>query len=1294
MDEDAVKRRGASSSGCGRGPTIQGMRRLGFSRPVGVLLLLGGLLVAVAACVLASRLLIALPAFGRVPTPAAPVRFAGLPTPVVIRPQWTSYTYTGPINDLALSNGLLWAATGGGLVVWDGAGASVRFAVEHGLAANRVNSVAIGRDGAIWAATAGGLSRYDGRAWQTFTTAEGLPANAVYDVVVDRDGIVWAGTHAGLARYDGQEWRAYRSEGLFAALPGDVVYDLAVDSANRLWVATLGGLARLEGERWTPLPAPYNDSDLPIFALAAGPNGVVWGMTEVELVRFDGATIDAFARAASSPSGLPVYGVVGLAVAADGAVYAADAGQGPIERLDPQTGDREIIAVGSRADELAANGALLVDESGALWAGLGDSVRRLAGGQWSVLAGPSELAANVLTGMAHDGRALWVASPVGLARFDGRWQPFGVADGLPSDDTRALAVAPDGALWAAFDTPLRGVARYDSDGWQTITCPTAAPTSAAIADAAQTPDALWFATLTGVSRFDGASWQTFDRRDGLPDDAVNAVAAHGDTVWAATARGIARYDGGWRVVSDEPATALAVASGGAVWAYDGRALFRVTGAAVRVAPPLPTTVRDLAATGEAVWLATPDGALRYDGVWTVFTPDEGLPSMDVTAIGAGDDGRVWAATGSDEGQPQIVVFDGARWTAHPNRDAAAEQLADSSVSRILTPPDGDVWLSTFGNLERLHDGDWSALSVTDGFPYVTALAWAYDTVWAGTVEGLLGFDGQNWRPFDAPAAGPSGPRVSALAVAPTGELWVAQTSGQPNSLRFYNGTAWTNVPLPAPTMFVTDMAFTAAGQLVAVVYDENRVLLGIYDGETWAWPTVEALRLEPRWLGVAPDGRLWLSGLSLDGATLPEIVDSLRPGAPEPTSADRAAVAVFELGPQGLGQEVGRFQAPDIVASSWRWAGLLHPIAFGPDGRVYVAGHEAVYVFDGGDTVTPVATLELPLPFSRYTASAVMAPDGRLWVGTDAGAAVWDGRAWRTYYAPPRAPEWWGSVNTLLPRADGGIVLGTDGGGLGLYTGRGFTGLTDERQRPVEWEQIRAPYTALLYRDMGELWAATDGGGVTRLTDTDWQVFMPDATLAADVTALAATDERLWLGTAAGRVALEPAGDSCRFAAVEPSAKVSDVLRDGQGDVWLATDDEGVLRLRDDEEPALELTGDIQRIALGPNGELWFTDDRQPWLLRYRPGGGDDAWSRLPLDSKMTTFNMDTVTVLAVGPNLDLWLGGSTLEHRGLARFSSGQWSLLTTADGLADNEVLTIVVAPDGAVWVATAGGLSRFQP
>jgi len=1270
------------------------MRRLGFSRPVSVLLLVGGLLVAVAACALASRLLGALPTFGRGPTLAAPVRITALPTPVVTRPQWTSYTYTGPINDLALSNGLVWAATDGGLVVWDGTGAVVRFTAEHGLAGNRVSSVAIGADGAIWAGTRSGLSRYDGRAWQTFTTADGLPNDLVNDVVIDRDGYVWAATEGGLGRYDGEAWRMVGRTTLFSRPADEQVFALAVDSANRLWAATSGGLSRLVGERWETLTVADGLPDSPIYRLVFGPGDVVWGATDLGLVRVDGATIDLFMPDVALAEQQNIRKIKGLSVAADGTVYLAYANDGTIERFDPLSGDSEVIAAGPRPTAWTWSGALLFDDSGALWAGVGDTLRRLAGGQWSVLAGPSELPTNITTDLAHDGRALWLSSVMGMARFDGRWRSFSLADGLPTTDTRALAVAPDGGLWAAFDTPLRGVARYDGDGWQTITCPTAAPTSAQVTGAAQTSDALWFATATGVSRSDGAAWRTFDRRDGLPDDAINAVAAHGETVWAATAHGIARYDGRWRVVSDAAATDLAAAPGGAIWAYDGRAVFRVDEAGPRAALPLPTAVRSLVATDDALWLATPDGVLRYDGVWTVFTPDDGLPTIDVTAVGAGDDGRVWAATSGDTGDFEFVVFDGGRWGPHPQRDVAAEQLAGRSGSQMLATPDGDVWLATTAGLERFHDGRWSVYAMEQGQPVnsVTVLAWAYDTAWAGTSDGLARFDGQNWQPAGGASPEQAGTPVTALAVAPAGELWVG-TGGPSNRLLVYDGQAWTVAPLPNPSLVVTQMAFTPDGQLLAIAYNDEQAFLGLYDGQAWQWPSSEELGLEPRWLGVAPDGRLWLIGLAPAApGSLPELVESLIPGAEEDGRQAVAAVAVFEMGPAGLGREVGRFESPDIIAAGWGYVGSLSPIAFGPNGRVYVAGQEAIYVFDGGDAIVPIETLPLRLPFSRYVYNVAVDPDGRLWVATDVGVVVWDGRAWQSYYAKPRTPTWWGSVTTLLPRADGGIVVGTSGGGLGLYTGRGFTGLTDLRERPAEWARRTTPISALLYRDAGELWVATDGGGVSRLTETEWQVFMPDATLSGGVGALAAMDDRLWLGTMAGRAALEPVGDSCRFAAVVAGSWVSDALRDGQGVVWMATSDDGVLRLGDGPEATRELTGQVRYMALSPNGDVWFADERQPWLLRYRPDGGEDAWSRLPFDMDM--MSAGSLMALAVGPNLDLWLGGMEGDYGGLVRFSSGRWSRLTTADGLADNWVLDVVVAPDGAVWVATYGGLSRFAP
>lgn len=43
-------------------------------------------------------------------------------------------------------------------------------------------------------------------------------------------------------------------------------------------------------------------------------------------------------------------------------------------------------------------------------------------------------------------------------------------------------------------------------------------------------------------------------------------------------------------------------------------------------------------------------------------------------------------------------------------------------------------------------------------------------------------------------------------------------------------------------MFVAQMAVTAAGQLVAVAYDDGADLLGIYDGRAWVWHASEALQ--------------------------------------------------------------------------------------------------------------------------------------------------------------------------------------------------------------------------------------------------------------------------------------------------------------------------------------------------------------------------------------------------------------------------------------------------------------------
>jgi len=68
----------------------------------------------------------------------------------------------------------------------------------------------------------------------------------------------------------------------------------------------------------------------------------------------------------------------------------------------------------------------------------------------------------------------------------------------------------------------------------------------------------------------------------------------------------------------------------------------------------------------------------------------------------------------------------------------------------------------------------------------------------------------------------------------------------------------------------------------------------------------------------------------------------------------------------------------------------------------------------------------------------------------------------------------------------------------------------------------------------------------------------------------------------------------------------------------------------------------------------------------------------------------DYVSSIAVAPDGALWLG----TVRGISRFDGEAWTNYTKDDGLAANGVRAIAVALDGALWFGTGtGGVSRFD-
>jgi ligand-binding sensor domain-containing protein len=99
---------------------------------------------------------------------------------------------------------------------------------------------------------------------------------------------------------------------------------------------------------------------------------------------------------------------------------------------------------------------------GALWFGTQAGLTRLMQGVWTSFTTHNGLTYGRIEAIADGGGRLFVATRGGgVSCFDGQtWTSLDVRNGLPSDHVRALAFAPDGALWLGTD---RGVARYQPD---------------------------------------------------------------------------------------------------------------------------------------------------------------------------------------------------------------------------------------------------------------------------------------------------------------------------------------------------------------------------------------------------------------------------------------------------------------------------------------------------------------------------------------------------------------------------------------------------------------------------------------------------------------------------------------------------------------------------------------------------------------------------------------------------------------------------------------------------------------
>lgn len=397
-------------------------------------------------------------------------------------------------------------------------------------------------------------------------------------------------------------------------------------------------------------------------------------------------------------------------------------------------------------------------DGGRLWAGTengGVVVWDVASGGFVQHAAPAQegLPSNRVYDIAFASadRTPWLATAGGVVRADGpAWRAWGVADGLPSDVVRTVAVDGRGVVWAGADAGIAYLAP-GAERWQIVArdaftrfsraAKKGPGATGAIDSAVDGRGRVWFAHGRDRVDEDRAALSWFDPADGAWRH-VTSVGPGGNP-----ANG----------PQTEQITALAV---------DGR--------------------------DGALWIGTwLRGLYRFDGTdWQWHTPASGLCGRSITALAAVG-AAIWAACADEQGAVGTARYDGARWSASPTAPRAPFITGIAAAG-------GRVWFAASsasavgGGLATRDGGPGRTLSTAGVTPAVNDItAVAVDgagRVWAGTRGfGVLGFDGRRWSHHTAASTGGrlAGDAVTDLAIAGD-TLWVAATKS------LYDGARWTD----------------------------------------------------------------------------------------------------------------------------------------------------------------------------------------------------------------------------------------------------------------------------------------------------------------------------------------------------------------------------------------------------------------------------------------------------------------------------------------------------------------------
>ncbi len=576
-------------------------------------------------------------------------------------------------------------------------------------------------------------------------------------------------------------------------------------------------------------------------------------------------------------------------------------------------------------------------------------------------------------------------------------------------------------------------------------------------------------------------------------------------------------------------------------------------------------------------------------------------------------------------------------------------------------------------------------------------------LWLGTEEGLQRYDGHSFKLFSKRPNSLRDNRIKTLYQNNSGQIWVGTVSG---GLHLYHPSlesfqSWTSDSLAESRLSSTGVsAITedAEGTLWIATMGSGLYALQPEAGQLSHYrhsaDNTNSLSNDyVRALYVDAENRLWIgSDAGLD-RFLPEENAFRKQNFPEPAgNRSGRAVGVIAGNSSGnlfLGTPFGLVSYDPAGGSSHLW-------------------QPAPAANDGYET-------------NRVTAIADHT-ENLLWVGTlSQGLFLLEKNNLRPIKLQETAP-----ANVQTSYATNAIIQ--DNGGITwVGTINGLEKILPETSRFRNWQQLTnatlsSNYIWPIYQDRtGVIWIGTIGGlnafdpATGEVTQYLHDPKNPKS--LGDNSVIAIYEDSyhdLWIGTFTGGLnRLNRSNDTFdhwRHHPDHPSSLphnlTSAIYEDRSGQLWIGTakglatfdrDAGQVIRARISDASAVMQDRYISDMYEDRQGNFWVTTLRSGLHLLDRGSGTSRQWMHDPNDPQSVSANA-LGDILALPHPADsnrtiLWLGS---EGGGLIRFDPGEESFrsFSSADGLSDNSITSMVADDENILWLATAKGLTRFDP